>query len=311
MSFKLVLLLAWRKITFQKTRSIVMALPIVVMVAIIVALSGWVGGFKNFIDREVLEPVARQSVLLTVEYPQHQVSADPYSLSPVFTSMPQDKVTALESLPGVSSAAPSSWQTYPADITFDDIPLQNAIVRTRTLDSSLSSLFGATDFVFHPGQPIPIIISGQALQEFVIDFGDKDTITRSTICNMPDHSDCQGPIKQVDHRELLNQQLIGQMGTMSYQLMPKPPQVISSYQGSQQTFRKASQKQLNAYQHQLERIFSPYWDLDQLEQPEQFRFRVVGIDKSRDLPSNYIPTEAAVYIYNRLHQLPEPVWHRV
>jgi hypothetical protein len=302
MSFKLVLPLAWRKVTFQKVRSIVMALPIVVMVAIIVALSGWVGGFKNFIDKEVLEPVEQQSVLLSVENPQHSLSNDPYSLSPAFTSIPQPTVAKLKAIPGVKSVTPSSWMTYKATIDFDDIELSHTHFDATTLDSSLGQLYGAKDFTFHPGQPIPVIISARSLQEYVIDFDGQSSVMASTICYGDDRSACEGPVKQVDHRELLNQQLIGKTGTLSYNLLPEIPIAVYSSKGSQQTFTKTSAEQVASFKQKLAYLFSPYWDLERLQQPERFKFRVVGIEKSADLAASYMPPEAVAYINNRLHQ---------
>lgn len=301
MSFGLVLSLAWRKIRFHKVRSIIMALPIIFMVAIIVALIGWVGGFKNFIDKEVIEPVEQQQYLLSVERPGVQQTNQPSFALP-FRSIDLQDIAKLKSVPGVGSVTPNGWNNYSALVNLESIHLTHAVLTPRVLDNSLAGFYGATDFTFQPGQPIPVIIGAQALQEMTVDLGGKDSVTASTICNSPDGNDCQGPVKQIDHRELLSQQLVGKTGTLSYIFVPQPPQVISTYKGSTVTYTQASAAQQAAYEQKIQQIFGPYWDLSKLQNPEQFSFKIVGINKDSETPSSFMPANAIIYIANRLHQ---------
>lgn len=295
----LLLALARQKILFHKFKTLIIALPVAILTAIIIALSGWVGGMQYTIEKEVLEPIEQQKYLISVnesgaagEQPSELKGVDAWS------SIDEDLIAKALDIPGIVSITPNLSFQHFSSAVIDGLDKTLMPPMLATLDGSLAELYGVETFEYQQGQPIPIIVGEQFLRERRL--GDKQQVFQSGFTTTE-----SGFIETTDNSHLLSGDLVGKTGTLSFPLLPPTPQAVDVrvvrnriVQSSEKSIITA--EQLATYDQALGEVTAPYWNMESLNEPVQFRFEIVGIDKSGTY-SSFIPEHALVHIMQSLH----------
>ncbi len=299
MSRLLLFSLARKKLFFHKFKTFIIALPVAILIAIIVALAGWVGGLQYTIQKEVLEPIEQQQVLIGVNESSGGSARNDLELKGAWgwDSTDEKLIAKALKIPGITSITPHLSLSYSSNATIDGIDKVFEQYDLWTLDESLAELYGVKDFDYTAGQLIPIIIGENFLRELKL--SGKKVSVQEHIFNEPD-----GMTETIDNSDLLNSSLIGKSGTLSLPLLPPEPQIVNDQIVRNRIVQREEKRlitaeQLAAYRRAIDEVISPYWNINSLKEPALFRFQVVGIDKSGGL-SAFIPEDALVSIMQEL-----------
>ena len=276
------LTLATKKLLHSPKRTALMAAPILISAMFATVVTIEATSVNSIIDQRILQPLAEQNRV--IELFDFRASL-PFGGNSGFTDDTINSTSEKDHVEQVSSVDQLAVTSSKSTDLIDGETVE--LGKINGIEPNFASKFTSEKFEYTPGQPIPIVLSQEALSKQVLE-GDEIKI------NFGEQSTVETPI---DFEPLTDDpsSLVGKEFTASIGDLP----VISEYEENasftQITYKRRTDAEIEKSNQDRKAALSKYWNFDALTKPIEYKFVVVGIQEGAGgVSSNYVPKDFIV-----------------
>lgn len=279
-------------------RTTLSLIPCVLLIAVLFVGSTIPNGLVTELDNKLLkEAESRQEIVRLDAYMFNQ---------PQFSSSGSMSGTQFnQEVYDLATKAEYVKEVYPQYGTVSGMVPELGNVKNSTItmlgtSPEFAELYTSKQFVYIPGEPIPILLSPGGVNGQKYEWDGKTTLE-------VDYSDGKDVAKKIVNQQLKHgEKLVGKTFTVSFSTFPQYPEAFEQYANGGFGSPKSTLTQLTAKDKEIldkrvNEIYAPYWNLAALKQPISYEFKVVGINTDLGTYDQYIPNEASVAIWNAIY----------
>ncbi len=282
-------------------RTVLSLLPCVLLIAVLFIGSTIPNGLVQELDKKVLKTAeARQEIVVLSPYLFQSYGAFNGSSSKPSSTYNQEAYQKATTAPQVEQVFPQRGTISGTASAIGDV--DGAMITFGGTTEPFTKLYSDKAFSYTPGKPIPVLLNPASIgaQKYV--WGDSDTLEI-------DYSKPEEVEKNLSFQQIKNPDtLVGKQFTVTFGQFPSYPEAFeeskqSGFGPPKSKLTKLTDQDRQILDRRVNEIYSPYWDVDQLRQPVQYTFEVIGIIRGQDAGSQaFIPNEAVVSIWSSLYE---------
>lgn len=289
-----------RKLSRHKVRTFFGIVPTTLLLVFIVLFSSLTASIDYFIRHKVLDQIeSREEIIhLQKSFSFGSGNKETYAAS---------EIAKAKQVAHVRDAQPERQLNSVIGKTSDLVPgIQLSVGNFTLTPPDTSKIYGAADFRYVPGQPIPIILNRTVFNREYLDMGGQTKI--SNTLDSPFGRPANQPVKTEFLASAYNKdQLQSRVFTATLGGLPALPQVshriASNSNASTETYEQLSTEEQAKLRQAQQDALSPYWNADKLRGGASFRFKIVGFNEELDSQNSLIPTDAGVALIQSLYDL--------
>jgi len=300
--------LSFKKVKFNKGKSLFVIVPIALMFALLVFASSEITNIINVAEKSVFSSIDSQNQV--IELNKNQASTQGGFKMITFDSSSQDTsytaadTTAIDALNNVDQASLVTTVPIKNISTSDAIGTSKfSITSLAGLEQKYAGIYTNSDFTYKEGEAIPIILNANDFKEIYEEWNGQSEINvdLSSLRNSGPPTDGSAPVDPVASKspsktKSLNyskEDLIGKEITVTFGGLDD----IADYtqEGTSTGFKFAKKTADTIATETATRLtdISKYWDYTKISTPLSYKFKVVGIIEGSDKTKSYVPSAFA------------------
>lgn len=300
--------LGFKKILFNKGKSLFVVIPIAIMFGIIVFASSVAANLIIIAHNNIFSPIQSQNEVIELNKSSSQSFRDALSgtSDTGYTTTDNAIISQISNVDSVNLISTLPIQNIKSTDLFDGKAV--TISSLAGLDANYASLYTDKNFSYTDNSLIPIILNANDFSYSYEDWSDNNEInidfTKAADPSQIDSLSSQSPIKskaiQYNRADLIGKKITITFGGLS--------SIADIKQESTSTgikYTKKTQTEIDLDSAARKTAISKYWDYSKISTPLTYNFVVVGISEGSDKTKAFIPTTFATklmsdYVNNEL-----------
>lgn len=293
--------LASKKVTFNKSKSLFVIIPITLLFTIIVIAASEALSMINVAHDSIFSPLASQNEVLELtknqqplpRFMQQEESESGYSLTDNVL------ISTIDNVEKTSFVSELPISLIKVEGLFTDNAI--SISSLAGLDPDFAALYTDQDFTYTEGEPIPIILNANDFVEIYEDWQGKSEIsidyTQASDPSKIDELSSQTPVKS--RAIAYNREgLLGKIINISFGGLDDIYTIKQETTSTGIKYVLKTTEEITAEENARKAAIEKYWDYELIAQPLVYQFKVVGISEGSDKSFTYIPASFASQLMN-------------
>ena len=288
--------LSFKKISFNRGKSLFVIIPIAIMFGVIVFASSEAKNLIQVTHDTVFSPIQGQNEVIEVNKSSAGFRmADILSSSndTGYTTTDLSNVSSIENVEKASLVTSLPITRIVSSDLFTDKAI--TIDKIAGLDTVYAKLYTNENFSYKEGQAIPIILNANDFVEIYQDWQGKTSLTVDFSSGSTPTTALQGPVKAraISYNR---SDLIGKTFTISFGGLEDISPYKQTATTSGYTYTKKTDKEIASEIADRKKAIVKYWDYTKVSTPLTYTFVVAGISEGTDKTTAYIPADFATVL---------------
>jgi ABC-type antimicrobial peptide transport system permease subunit len=285
--------LGFKKIRFNKGKTLFVIVPIALMFAIIVVAASESQNLITVAHMSIFSPIQGQNEVLEItKINRGFMPTDTTTSDAGFTVTDVSNISAVSNVEKASLVSQLPINLMKSSDTFDN--KSYSINALAGLDSEYAKLYTNENFEYKEGEPIPIILNANDFVEVYQEWGDKTEVAINFAAQGGDPASIssQSPIKtrSISYNR---SDLIGKTITVNFGGLTDIADYKQEPSANGFTFKKKTADEIKTETEARKIAISKYWNYDKISNPLTYTFKIVGISEGTDKTMAYIPSAFA------------------